>query len=82
MRKWPLYSVAYVSHFNKQQNQGQLFSQFLSKCSFPRDQINSRAQKHVEVFKYHKIFLGKTILWPWELNTFEANLTKLQNWPV
>ena len=40
------------------------FLQLLLKCSFPRDQISSRAYKHVKVSKYHKIFLGRTILWP------------------
>ena len=65
----------------KKQNQGQLFLQCLSKFSFPRDQITSRAYKRVEVSKYDKIFLGKTILWPQELNTFKVNLTNLQNWP-
>ena len=31
--------------------------------------------------KYYKIFLGKTILWPWPLSTFEENLNECQNWP-
>ena len=31
--------------------------------------------------KHHKIFLGKTILWPWPLSTFEENLNECQNWP-
>ena len=32
-------------------------------------------------FKHHKIFLGKTTLWPWPLSTFEENLNESQNWP-
>ena len=31
--------------------------------------------------KHYKIFLGKTILWPWPLNIFEENLNECQNWP-
>jgi len=32
--------------------------------------------------KYHKIFLGKTMLWPWPLSTFEENVNECQNWPL
>ena len=35
----------------------------------------------IEVSKYYKIFLGKTIFWPWLLNTSEANLKIWQNSP-
>ena len=31
--------------------------------------------------KYYKIFLGKTMLWPWPLSTFEENVNECQNWP-
>ena len=31
--------------------------------------------------KHHKIFLGKTILWPWPLSAFEENLNECQTWP-
>ena len=32
--------------------------------------------------KYHKIVLGKTMLWPWFLSTFEVNVNESQNWPL
>ena len=31
--------------------------------------------------EYHKIFLGKTILWPWPLSTFDENLNECQDCP-
>ena len=31
--------------------------------------------------KYHKTFLGKTILWSWPLSTIEEILNEYQNWP-
>ena len=31
--------------------------------------------------KHHKNILGKTILWPSPLSTFEENLNECPNWP-
>ena len=40
------------------------------------NQISSRAYIDIKVCKYHKIILGKRILWPWVLKTSEASLKK------
>ena len=65
-----------VSHFDKQEKQAQPYSQFLGKYSFHINQISSRAYTGIEVFKYHKICLGKITFWPWVLKTSEASLKK------
>ena len=72
-----------VGYFDKKQNQGKLILQSLSKCSFPRDQISSRAYKHVEVSKYHKIWNqsetpSKTPSWKVKSNAKDKSLLKTQ----
>ena len=44
------------------------------------NQISSRAYIDIEVSKYYKINLGKTIFWQWLLKTHEEYYKKLQNW--
>ena len=69
-----------VSHFDKQEKQAEPYSKFLRKYYFPKNQISSRAYIDIEVSKYHKIYLGKVIFWPWVLKTSEVSCKKLQNW--
>ena len=45
------------------------------------NEISIRVYTDAKDFKHHKIFFGKTILWPWPLSTFEENLNEYQNWP-
>ena len=67
-----------VSHFDKKEKQAQPYSLFLRKYSFHKNQISSRAYIDIDVSKYHKIYLGKIIFWPWVLKTSEASYKKLQ----
>ena len=69
-----------VSNLDKQEKQAQRYSLFLRKYSFHINQISSRDYIGIDVSKYHKINLGKTILWPWVLKTPGTNCKKLQNW--
>ena len=66
-----------VSHLDKQEKQAQPYSLFLRKYSFPISQISSRDCTDIDVSKYHKINLGKTVFWPWVLKTPGANCTSI-----
>ena len=67
-----------VGHFDKEGKQAQSYWKFLRKYSSHINQICSRAYIDTEVSKYHKIYLGKIIFWPWVLKTSEASCKKLQ----
>ena len=67
-----------VSHLDKQEKQAQRYSLFLRKYSFHINQISNRDYIDIDVSEYHKINLGKTILWPWVLKTPGTNSKKLQ----
>ena len=51
-----------VNHLDRQEKQAQRYSLFLRKYSFHINQISSRDYIDIDVSKYHKINLGKTIL--------------------
>ena len=51
-----------VGHLDKQEKQAQRYSLFLQKYSFHINQISSRDYIDIDVSKYHKINLEKTIL--------------------
>ena len=67
--------------FHNPPKQAKPFYQFLPKYSFPRNQISIRLYTDTKNSKYHKIFLGKTILWQWLFSTFEENLNECLKWP-
>ena len=73
---WP------VGHFAQHENQAQSYSQFPQKWWLLGNQISSRAYMDNKVSKYHKIYLGKNILWPWDLRTFEVNSKNMQISPL
>ena len=67
-----------VSHLDKQEKQAQLNSWVLRKYSFHINQISSRDYTDIDVSKYHKIYVGKIIFWPWVLNTSGADCKKIR----
>ena len=57
------------------------FRNFSQSALFPEIKLAAELTNMLKFPNIIKYVCGETILWPRELNTYEANLTKLHDWP-